>query len=108
LGGCSLEQNNLPQTGDTFFFLHKDRDITQEPLEEIENSTFGTTVKHLSHGDIENIELALPSLEEQQSIATILTDMDAETEALQARRAKTQAIKQGMMQELLTGRTRLV
>jgi hypothetical protein len=28
LGGCSLEQNNLPQTGDTFFFLHKDRDIT--------------------------------------------------------------------------------
>jgi type I restriction enzyme S subunit len=45
---------------------------------------------------------------EQQAIATILSDMDAEIDALQARRAKTQAIKQGMMQELLTGRTRLV
>lgn len=52
--------------------------------------------------------VSLPSASEQRAIATVLFDMDAEIVALEARRAKTQAIKQGMMQELLTGRTRLV
>jgi type I restriction enzyme, S subunit len=47
-------------------------------------------------------------LEEQAAIATVLSDMDAELSALQARRDKTRALKQAMMQELLTGRTRLV
>lgn len=47
-------------------------------------------------------------LEEQTAIATILSDMDAEIAALEARRDKTRDIKQGMMQELLTGRIRLV
>ena len=46
--------------------------------------------------------------EEQSAIATVLSDMDAEIAALEARRDKTKGIKQGMMQELLTGRTRLV
>jgi type I restriction enzyme S subunit len=45
---------------------------------------------------------------EQTDIAAILSDMDAEIEALEARLEKTRAIKQGMMQELLTGRIRLV
>ncbi|MBL0299331.1 MAG: restriction endonuclease subunit S [Betaproteobacteria bacterium] len=45
---------------------------------------------------------------EQTAIATVLSDMDAELAALEARRDKTRALKQGMMQELLTGRTRLV
>jgi type I restriction enzyme S subunit len=49
----------------------------------------------------------LPKLEEQKAIAQVLSDMDKEITALEKRRAKTQAIKQGMMQELLTGRTRL-
>jgi type I restriction enzyme S subunit len=47
-------------------------------------------------------------IDEQTAIATILSDMDAELAALEARRDKTRALKQGMMQELLTGRTRLV
>ena len=51
--------------------------------------------------------LALPSMKEQRLIATVLSDMDAEIAALETRLAKTQAIKQGMMQELLTGRVRL-
>ncbi|MDD2722358.1 MAG: hypothetical protein PHH47_13735 [Gallionella sp.] len=42
------------------------------------------------------------------AIAAVLSDMDAELTALEARRDKTRALKQGMMQELLTGRTRLV
>ena len=45
--------------------------------------------------------------DEQTAIAAVLSDMDAEIAALEARRDKTRALKQGMMQELLTGRTRL-
>ena len=44
----------------------------------------------------------------QTAIATVLSDMDAEIAALEARRDKTRDLKQGMMQELLTGRIRLV
>jgi len=54
------------------------------------------------------IPLALPSYDEQLGIAQVLSDMEAELTALQARRDKTRALKQGMMQELLTGRIRLV
>jgi type I restriction enzyme, S subunit len=53
-------------------------------------------------------EIALPQPEEQLAIAQALSDMDAEIEALESRLAKTREIKQGMIQELLTGRTRLV
>lgn len=78
------------------------------PLKEIEFSTACTTVKHLSHGDIEGIEKPLPSLPEQTAIAAVLTDMDAELTVLEQRITKTRTLKQGMMQELLTGRTRLL
>ena len=44
---------------------------------------------------------------EQKKIAEVLSDMDAEIESLEAKRAKYESIKQGMMQELLTGKTRL-
>ena len=54
------------------------------------------------------IEVCLPSAHEQTTIAAILSDLDAELTALEARRDKTVALKQAMMQELLTGRTRLV
>ena len=54
------------------------------------------------------IPVPLPPLAEQTTIATVLSDMDAEIAALEARRDKTRALKQGMMQELLTGRIRLV
>lgn len=53
-------------------------------------------------------EFLVPPLPEQTAIATVLSDMDTELAALQARRTKTQALKQAMMQELLTGRIRLV
>ena len=52
--------------------------------------------------------LSLPPLPEQTAIAEVLSDMDAELAALEQRRDKTRSLKQGMMQELLTGRTRLV
>ena len=49
------------------------------------------------------VEFPLPPLPEQQAIATVLSDMDAEIAALEHRLDKTRAIKQGMMQQLLTG-----
>ena len=67
------------------------------------------TPPKLAINRIESFLLAIPNdWEEQRAIATVLSDMDAEIAALEARRAKTQAIKQGMMQELLTGKTRLI
>ncbi len=53
-------------------------------------------------------EVQLPQLPEQKAIAAILSDMDAEIDALEAKLAKARQIKTGMMQELLTGRIRLV
>ncbi len=57
---------------------------------------------------IRAIKVPFPSKEEQEAIAQVLSDMDSEIEALEARVAKTRDIKQGMMQQLLTGRIRLV
>ncbi len=58
---------------------------------------------------LEKIEISVPpTLIEQTAIATILSDMDTEIAALEERQTKTRALKQGMMQELLTGKTRLV
>jgi type I restriction enzyme S subunit len=79
-----------------------------EPLKEIETVTSSTTVKHLSHGDVEGIERPIPHLPEQTAIAEVLSEMDEELTSLEQRREKTRALKQGMMQELLTGRTRLI
>jgi type I restriction enzyme S subunit len=59
-------------------------------------------------GEIGNIPIPVPSLPEQKVIAQILSDMDAEIAALEQKRDKYKAIKQGMMQELLTGKTRLI
>ncbi|BBL34571.1 hypothetical protein Nstercoris_00810 [Nitrosomonas stercoris] len=68
----------------------------------------GSTVYHLYGSDMAKFEFAFPSKEEQTAIATILSDMDAEIQALEQRLGKTRQIKQGMMQELLTGKTRLI
>jgi type I restriction enzyme S subunit len=65
-------------------------------------------VPSLNARTIENIEIDWPETREQTAIATVLSDLDAEIAALEARRDKTRALKQGMMQELLTGKTRLV
>ena len=66
-------------------------------------------VPSLNAYTIENINSYFPpTLPEQRAIAQILSDMDAEIEALEQKRDKYKAIKQGMMQELLTGKTRLI
>ena len=57
---------------------------------------------------MERMKIQLPSINEQTRIAKILSDMDDEITALETKLTKAQQIKQGMMSELLTGKTRLV
>lgn len=68
----------------------------------------GATRYNMSKKQFLALGLSLPRGLEQRAIATVLSDMDAEIAALERRRVKTQAIKQGMMQALLTGRVRLI
>ena len=69
----------------------------------------GSGVPTLNRNDVHAHKVHIPAkIEEQTAIATVLSDMDAELAALENRRDKTRDLKQGMMQELLTGRIRLV
>lgn len=68
----------------------------------------GSTVMGISLVDLKKIELKNPCRDEQTAIATILSGMDAELARLQEKLTKACAIKRGMMQELLTGRIRLI
>jgi type I restriction enzyme S subunit len=74
----------------------------------VELSKSGTTFFGLSQAAVGTYPALLPPIEEQTAIATILSDMDAEIAALEEKLAKARQLKQGMMQELLTGKTRLV
>ncbi len=72
-------------------------------------NTVKATVDSLRLPTFQTFEFSLPpTLDEQTEIAAVLSNMDAEIAALEARRDKTRSLKQGMMQELLTGKTRLV
>lgn len=72
-------------------------------------NTVKATVDSLRLPTFLTFEMRLPpTIQEQTAIAAVLSDMDAELAALEERREKTRAIKQAMMQELLTGKTRLV
>lgn len=68
----------------------------------------GDAVVHISARNLAQVVVKLPPIDEQEAIARVLSDMDSEIEALEKRRAKTADLKQAMMQELLTGKTRLV
>ena len=82
--------------------------LTTVKKQEISERAQGTTIVHLYGRDLADLLVDCPSLQEQTAIATVLSDMDTELAALEARRDKTRALKQGMMQKLLTGRIRLV
>jgi type I restriction enzyme S subunit len=67
-----------------------------------------TALPSLNGNELAELQFPIPPPDEQSAIAAVLSDMDAELAALEQRLAKTRALKQGMMQELLTGRVRLV
>ena len=68
----------------------------------------GTKVSGISKTNITKLTLPVPSVPEQIAIAEVLMDMDAELATLEQRREKTRDLKQAVMQELLTGKTRLL
>lgn len=93
-----------PELNGFFFYKY----FSNHFYNRIMSMTAKSSVDSIRMEMIANMILPLPKPKEQRSITTVLSDMDAEIAAIEARLAKTQAIKQGMMQELLTGRTRLV
>lgn len=68
----------------------------------------GSTFLEISKKDLAELDIIVPEFTEQKAIAQVLSDMDSEIEQLEKKLSKYQQIKQGMMQELLTGRIRLV
>lgn len=77
--------------------------------ERVKSITGGSTILTMSQEKLKAQKILMPStLEEQNAIARILSDMDNEIEALEAKQEKYKSIKEGMMQELLSGRIRLV
>jgi len=68
----------------------------------------GTTVYHLYGSDMAIFEFYAPKIDEQKEIIKILEDMSREINSLEIKRMKLSNMKQGMMQELLTGKTRII
>ncbi len=82
--------------------------VATEEFISMASMAYGTHMPRSDWNLARDYRLELPGLDEQRAIASVLSDMDAEIEALERRRDKTRLLKQGMMQELLTGRVRLV
>jgi type I restriction enzyme S subunit len=92
-------------TNSDYVFAHL---FTASVSHQIDALLTGSNYPAINSGDVRALEIPWPSYDEQTAIAAVLSDMDAELTALESRRDKTRTLKQGMMQELLTGRTRLV
>ncbi len=84
-------------------YLHKSKIIKSQ----IERLASGLKVYGISKYNLKNVKIPIPPFEEQTRIATILSDMDAQIASLEQQLAKYKHIKQGMMQNLLTGKIRL-
>ena len=94
-----LAHNGKYITNNFLFYIYQRTDWNTED----------TTIARLYNNNFNNTCIHFPSsITEQQAIATILTKMDGEITALEAKKAKYEAIKQGMMQQLLTGKIRLI
>jgi type I restriction enzyme S subunit len=81
---------------------------TNDWLKAVSELCGGTTHKRIARSKLGNIQILVPSFDEQNKIADFLSDFDAEITALEVQLKKTQLLKEGMMQVLLTGRIRLI
>lgn len=93
-----------PQIDGYFFFLY----FSNHFYNRIMQMTAKSSVDSVRREMISRMLVPLPPLHEQNAIATILNDMDSEITVLEEKLAKARQIKQGMMQELLTGKIRLI
>lgn len=80
----------------------------QDILKQIERETPSTTVKHLVIKDMLSRKVALPQSEEQNKIANIISLVDAQIEDYENKKSKLEELKKGLMQQLLTGKIRVV
>ena len=105
-GGCNQQINAIiPNSSYSANFIYYVMEHNKQYI--LANS--GTTATNIiSKVTFTKLKFSFPNFKEQKAIATILSDIDSEIEALEKRKSKTQQIKEGMMQELLTGKTRLV
>jgi type I restriction enzyme, S subunit len=106
--GCDMHSNEaicsftkLRANAEYLYYILSQTDFSLYGKQAVKGYTLNTD-------SLNSVEILYPNISEQQAIATILSDMDAEIAALERRRDKTRALKQGMMQELLTGKTRLL
>lgn len=116
LGRCAIVKQKLV-TNQTFIGLVPSDRIDVEFLyykmsredKNLNNMATGTTISYLSREQFEKYEILIPSSKaEQTAISNILSDCDSEIAALEEKRDKYKEIKQGMMQQLLTGKIRLI
>jgi type I restriction enzyme S subunit len=94
------------KNGDPLFLSYAINDYRTNTA--LRKKVIGSAQLGLGRKSVEEQEIFFPMHAEQTAIAAMLSDMDAEVAALEQRLAKTRALKQGMMQELLTGKTRLI
>lgn len=81
---------------------------SEQWFDTVNENVGGTTHKRISRSNLGRIQISVPEFDEQIRIANILSDMDSEIDALEQKILKARQIKQGMMQQLLTGKIRLV
>jgi type I restriction enzyme S subunit len=81
--------------------------VQTDRLVQVASSAYGTHMPRSDWNMVKNYEVWLPPVPEQAAIVAILSDMDAEIAALESEHAKARQLKQGMTQELLTGKIRL-
>ena len=102
--GCFRPNSQVTDPNFAFYLFH-----TSEYRAHVAVLLAGSSINNLTPTSVEGFSIQVPvEIAEQSAIATVLTDMDAEITALEAKLTKARQIKQGMMQELLTGRIRLV
>ncbi len=121
IGNSAVAMEDIPDAAYSYHVarlrLHEPWDLcfrtyafkTRAFLDQAETLCDGNGTRYvISQGKFRSMTVQVPPLPEQTAIAEVLTEMDGELAVLEQRREKTRALKQAMMQELLTGRTRLL
>ena len=88
---------------DFLFYLLSTQNVQSQYIE----AASGSGVQNLNKDVVGEVKVVLPSLTEQQAIAQVLSAMDEEIESLEVEKEKMLQIKEGAMDDLLTGRVRL-